>query len=1771
MFAPKLPSILIDRVQAIAHLTALGYKDGDVVFLRLFFPDGDSRKEQDKGRKLESRFPDLPWGQIEQMQAEGRGCYFVVNGIGHTDASVTEGKAVFYEHDDLSKDLQRDLWKKLGLPEPTAQVDSGGKSIHNYWKLTTPCTPDEWRKLQEDLLEFADGDRKLKNPSRVLRLAGAYHLKPGREPVQSQLIFNTGKSYIYEDLRRIIPRQQVQQKSDATQLRWHEFEKAFNLPIDAPVPLYECLTRSDRDLIDRGASVGGRNAKGFALAANLVSTTNYLADIGQKYEGDARLLFEQYCQNCAPPIDSGEVETIWNSANKRATSTSLPPNAIEACIKSWQWRQLRGETSPKGDRTNSNVVDLHSVQRTKPIEQKLFLTEEELEQRIDELINQNLQPSKLTAKLNSLSKETNLATVEVKRIYQERLVELEQVDSREERSAEVDELLKFGNLSLKLAEELPAMYAQPLIKLASHLKLKEELYLLALLTGLSICHRTGTELVIHRGQDFSVPLNLFSGIVAESGQRKSPVVKAICTKPLRLLQREAKAEHKAALTKYESDQARWESFDKEYREAEFPDGRPQQPTQQKLFFFTSTSGSESINRQIAAHPEQPLLYLKDELMGVFTQQGKYSQGRGSEKQDFLSYFDGTGSTELLADGVRSDTETILLSIMGTVQPEVLRKFSNNCTDPDGQWARFLWVSQPLAAADLENDDGGGVDVTELLAGLYRRVNSLAPVEYTLSRTAFKLYQRAYNHIEQLRVNCPDAGLRAVYSKMTGQLGRLAANCHVLHEMATGKETPATEIPLERVAQGVRLIQFFIEQVKLIRSDSAAAQGELSDVLVKIIKLSQRLGRIKAKQVQKNYESIKLTPDQIRNTFLELAAMGHGPTYGQGNRLEWEYQPTKTNSKQSVGETVGAVGETVGATPTSKTTPVQGFQETVGAVGAVGDFSKKVIQSENIGEKNIPSNNGESRFSDFSPTAPTTPTVSSNPDSETLSSVGTTPTDSPTAPTAFEKVAAVVEVKVQLPDEPDDDNSDDDPDGGGSGNVPVTPTPPPTDDDGGGSGETLTEDLHPPISEATEDLAVATSTLETSQQLPLALMLVESQPVPVVLPDGVEWLDPDLPNYQEQCQVLTDASIVALDVETYQATIPKKHVTPKALHPWQSQIRLIQLCTGEKTYLIDFGDRTTDLPAALTRHQPTINLLKQVIQNPDQKIVGHNIHFDLRFLATKLGIRNAKNVICTRVGAQVFYGDYGKLEGQTSKGNHEPILVGGYSLANLAKRLLDISLDKQEQKSDWGGSLTSEQIKYAALDPTITLQVYHHLESLYIDEQLPLYSEGLRECWQLECDAIACAVEIELTGLPLDVEAAKEQLNTLETHRLTLLEEWAKLCPNLNYTQRDKLLNHLNGEYQLGLAKLDKGSLDKQARENPIIQIKLKLQGLDALANNLKGFLASAARDGRVHTTYKTLTGTGRFSSGGNASDLPNLQAIKAKSNPVLDDFNLPSVREVIKPQPGRTMAVVDLAGAHGRIAASETQDETAIAGNNDPNIDNHLKVAVFIAKSQGLTWTAEYMGKVRKDSSNPDSIKAKLFRDTAKNTYYGWLNGAGPRRIQEQITANTGNTPALEECQAAIEGCKALYPGVLQHRKQLMERLRINAVNIDGRLCAVNTTRDGFRICLPLVESKFNDGRLEAPYTQSIACIWSRIEATAVKRSLVQIMRLREQHPEWNLNVVNYVHDEIDIEVNSEFASDAVPLVNDIIGDSFAALLNRVDDGREKDWGKLVVTSWADK
>ena len=194
-----MSDLKLDRNQWRTFLKILG-KDKNTVRLRSFYPKGHPLKNTDHGKKSNAN---IEW--ITKCQSEGRGVYVVVNDGGDTDSEITGCRAFFCEWDDRPKSDQINAWKDLGLPEPL-QIDTGGKSIHNYWILKKTIDPKTWKPIQERLLDYADADRALKNPSRVMRLPGTYHMgHDGTQREMTTIINSCDKKYTIKDIEDCLP------------------------------------------------------------------------------------------------------------------------------------------------------------------------------------------------------------------------------------------------------------------------------------------------------------------------------------------------------------------------------------------------------------------------------------------------------------------------------------------------------------------------------------------------------------------------------------------------------------------------------------------------------------------------------------------------------------------------------------------------------------------------------------------------------------------------------------------------------------------------------------------------------------------------------------------------------------------------------------------------------------------------------------------------------------------------------------------------------------------------------------------------------------------------------------------------------------------------------------------------------------------------------------------------------------------------------------------------------------------------------------------------------------------------------------------------------------------------------------------------------------------------------------------------------------------------------------------------------------------------------
>jgi len=614
------------------------------------------------------------------------------------------------------------------------------------------------------------------------------------------------------------------------------------------------------------------------------------------------------------------------------------------------------------------------------------LTKSDILSKIDRLIEEGVSGSRLTGQLNRLAAESQYAPSELRRLYHERLSETDIEIERRSNRSQVTDLLQKTNIQIDLADYLPEALATPITQWCKWLNIRPAVVLTALLASASSLHKTGTEIVLKQNWNFRVLPTIFAALVSPSGQKKTPILNNIVRQPLNRLKQDKTAAHEAAMADYETAMQQWEQT----KQGE----KPKEPKDPTLYYFTSATG-EAIPVQAQKDPDKALLGLIDELSGYFNSTNAYRRGRGSDKQDLLSYFDGSGQTVLRASGVKVNLSQIYLSIFGTIQPEILKQHMEDCSDPDGNWARFLFAVQPLQAAVMDSDDEVTVQISDRIYEFYRRIDRLPKMEYHLSREAFKRYQGVYDQLERLRVTNAHSGMAAVYSKMEGYIGRLALNLHVLWELAAGKDCPSAEIPLHIMEMAIQLSRFYMGQVKVIHANSD--DDSLPSHILKMIELSKRLeangksGWIKAQQIRELFAKKKRPLAQTARDWMnEAVKMGYGQTRNSGNRLQYHWRNDPGNPSSDPPPNLGNLEqhrEDLGNTiPDAETTEYQGVEDNLGNLGNTSPNDPPTSKEEHGDTDNHGDDLGQSSLEGGESAEPTLSEQqdAQNPDEESVS-------------------------------------------------------------------------------------------------------------------------------------------------------------------------------------------------------------------------------------------------------------------------------------------------------------------------------------------------------------------------------------------------------------------------------------------------------------------------------------------------------------------------------------------------------------------------------------------------------------------------------------------------------------------------------------------------------------------------------------------------------------------------------------------------------------------
>lgn len=519
-------------------------------------------------------------------------------------------------------------------------------------------------------------------------------------------------------------------------------------------------------------------------------------------------------------------------------------------------------------------------------------------------------------------------------------------DILEEQETEFDpikeELVKIQTANkdtIPLEQVLPSKLAGMICKQAALLNMRPELFLTVLLTGLSSLHHTETKACLHAHAKFEVSPNIYSCIVAESSNKKTPIINMMAVNPLKGLQKEENARHRQAEIEYPLQLARYEANKKDSTPGQpvkdFPEGKPKEPCLR--LYWTDNATNEGIFAHAEAHPTRGQFYVKDEFAGLFKALGQYKGGGGSDEEEFISWYDSQASSRIRAGKV-SFVDSLSLSSTGGTQPAVLQKLLGNQKDSNGKWARIMFVNQPTMASRLDPYNEKDIvinDIAHELNWLYRAFDAQSRFakNYRLSPAALVAFCNAYNEFEQKRQEAADAGssMAQVYGKSEGRIGKLVITLHVLKHVYTGSSFIPDVVEREEIDNAILLARFYIRQVDGLYTSLDDSADNLAPMLVKILSLAEKNpSGITPSQVAKNFSKQErgiYGADSVKQMFQQLEGMGKGQCVSVGK------SPLKF-----VATTVGSVGQVSVKQPTHLNPYIERVSSNNSSgVGSVGQF------------------------------------------------------------------------------------------------------------------------------------------------------------------------------------------------------------------------------------------------------------------------------------------------------------------------------------------------------------------------------------------------------------------------------------------------------------------------------------------------------------------------------------------------------------------------------------------------------------------------------------------------------------------------------------------------------------------------------------------------------------------------------------------------------------------------------------------------------------------
>jgi DNA polymerase I-like protein with 3'-5' exonuclease and polymerase domains len=548
--------------------------------------------------------------------------------------------------------------------------------------------------------------------------------------------------------------------------------------------------------------------------------------------------------------------------------------------------------------------------------------------------------------------------------------------------------------------------------------------------------------------------------------------------------------------------------------------------------------------------------------------------------------------------------------------------------------------------------------------------------------------------------------------------------------------------------------------------------------------------------------------------------------------------------------------------------------------------------------------------------------------------------------------------------------------------------------------------------------------------------------------------------------LANQPVVGLDTETTD------------LDPYTSRLRLIQLATPDRVYIVDFdhfanGD---------SQRSDALAPLRRLLAAPRPIKIAHNAKFDAKFIKHNLGV-DLGGLFDTLLASQlVGAGDIEERHG----------------LETVAGRYLNELVDKTERLSNWNLELTSAQLEYAARDAAVLLPLREKL----IER---LKAESLIRCAQLEFECVMPVVDIELAGFFMHKDRWLEQLSIVEKRRIELAEQLQQVLAeessqgslfggpqreDINLDSQQQLTKALN---RLGIPVPDSTrnwKLQPLAAEYPVIATLLEYRtvqkALTSYGTNMIDMINPVTN--RLHADFRQIGApTGRF-----ACTNPNIQQVP----------HAVEYRRCFSGYPaGRKLVIADYSQIELRILAEFSGDRGFIeAFNCGADLHRVTAAQVFNAALDQVT---------------------KEQRDFAKRLNFGVVYGIGAQRFALMTGLSVSDA----------ENVLRRYFGTYRELDTYLRDAANRAVS--ERQARTASGR--------LVRFRYDENdRQQISMTQRNGKN-TPIQGTSADILKRALRLLKDELAETNAQIVNIIHDEIVVETDADEAPDVAAKVERIM------------------------------